>query len=198
MKDTKKVRQFLADALLEGYGICYQFEKLYESIVSHKFKEVFPDFYIQVEGNEWRSDRTGFEVPIDTDFDDIIHAFNKFLQSNNVDELKIKEAFGFLKSEALWLVGTSELKQSFRYGINCIGSLFYVLRYVCNDSIDKDLREAHDLMDKNNITNSKDSFKEYIKEFGVEITSLKNGKIKLKGLSKEQEEKLAYVFGLFN
>lgn len=128
----------------------------------------------------------------------MIDAFTNFTKNNNPDELKIKESFGFLKNESLWLISPIELTQGFKYGMNAIGSLFYVLRYVCNDSIDKNLKEAHDLMDKYGITNQTRAFKETIKEFGLEITALKNGKIKLKGLSKKQEEKLVYIFDLFD
>lgn len=46
MKDNKKTRQFLADSLLEGYGLDYQIEPLYNSIVQHKFQDVFPDFFL--------------------------------------------------------------------------------------------------------------------------------------------------------
>lgn len=198
MKDNIKTRQFIADSLLEGYGIGYQFEPLYNSIVQHKFQDVFPDFFIEPQGSKWVGARTGFEASIDLDFDALIDAFSKFIKNNNPDELKIKESFGFLKDESLWLISPFELKQGFRYGINAIGSLFYILRYVCNDSIDKNLKEAHDLMDKYGITNQTQDFKETIKEFGLEITALKNGKIKLKGLSKKQEEKLEYIFELFN
>lgn len=133
-------------------------------------------------------------------YDQILSEFRKFEMSTGLskDDVEIKNHFKFMKSGFTYK-GNGLMK---RWGVYpSFKDLVYLLIYVVKGEIGKDYSEAIKIVDKYPELKTWEfpTGKFKIPEFrGIEIVSFKNGKIQIKGLSTEQENKIQHVFDIIN
>lgn len=200
MKLIKKLKEKVSDSYKQDFIVehidllDYKLNDIYNDLITKKFREDYPDFYLETRYNEFIVDSAKFKISIDSTYEDIVKAFEKAVGSGDSREnAKLKAKFNYscgrFRNE-----GNGNLLEYRSYGMNSLDSLLFILTWVIDDVIPPDLGEAQDWMREKGLSSNSVMFKETFEELGVEITSQKNGKIKIRGLDSNELERLDFLF----
>lgn len=182
--------------LISGFDV----RDLYYKVIEKKLQEETGLYFYRSYGYFITETFSDFKANEDLPYDQILSEFRKFEISTGLskDDVSIKNHFKFMKNGFRYK-GNGLLH---RFGMYpSFKDLVYLLIYVVKGEIGKDYSEAIKIVDKY------PEFKTWefptgkfrIPEFkGLEIVSFKNGKMQIKGLSTEQENKIQHVFDIIN
>lgn len=198
MNNDDYVFKLCSEAIAEGILDKYDLSEIYDKAFKEYFRKSYSDFYLDHEGNKWKESSVGFETSDNATLAQVLEAFEKHINnySGGADVAKLKSKFERY-ADNLWYLGNGELKQYFRYDTAQTDNLFYILDYILNGEIGKDLGRVQTIMKNHGLSSSVYAYSDIFKEFGnIQIIALKNGKIKIKGLSSEEESALQDLFDI--
>lgn len=199
--DEKDMVKFISDNV--KFLDKYDARELYYKTMAHKFNDEFDTYLSTDRYGKFRNDSLNFETDAET-YDELAKAFNNFRVSTGIspEDEKLKKAFTNLTKSYFSYQGNGVLSY---YSHVTLGYLFFILYYVCKNIIGKDLGDANKLEAKyKEIIQTPGAFQIWLKdfapvkfkvsEFGVDIAIMKNGKLVIKGLSSQEEQKMEHLF----
>jgi len=173
----------------------YKVNDIYKEILTRKFREDYPDFYLEVIYSDFVVDSAKFRISTESTYEEVAKAFEKHVGSGDSrEDAKLRAKFNYscgrFRNE-----GNGNLIEYRSYGSNSLDSLLYMLNWVIYDEIMPDLGEVQAWIREKGLNSSSLMFKETFKELdNIEIISQKNGKIKIRGLDQDAIDRLDYLF----
>ncbi len=176
----------------------YKIEDLYEVLVAEKFKKETGHYISLERGSLWVIPSIDFSTRSES-YEDILRDYKNFIQQSplNKQEILEKSKLSFIKS---YLRGSSSETLSVNeYGVD---ALLYLLDYVINGEIKKDLGPVHKIIQKYSQTSTGREW--YPSNLAIEelkplvLTIQKNRKVKLKGLTKKHHDEINRLIKLLD
>jgi len=175
----------------------FEIEDIWRKLVRTKFKKD-TDYYLGDDRGIFKVKSLNFEIKYPKDYEEILKKFKEFTEGSNLnkEELWEKNHFNSLFKN-YWL----QLKKPGVFTVSEFGlkSLFDLLLYVITGKKEKDIGEAVDIMEQNDIT-----YNSIFKDKKIEglpgnitMTVYKNGKVVIKGLKKNQWSDIERISSIF-
>lgn len=201
---TKNIDSMLKFIMANRKFIEYEHyvEELWQTVATAKFKKD-TGFYPTAGRYDWKIPNLGWELK-NTDkmnYEDILKNFQEFakVSADSPQEQTEKAEFTSVLQYARW-DGKANMTGIRDYDLN---SLVRFLRYIAYNKIDKNLKEANDVIDK--YLRPQEGFDRSVKDFrnvklpevgNIVMSRLKNGKIIIKGFNSKQISNMTRIIDM--